>query len=250
MIVIACVLRLLIEEGDMMDKKFMKNLEYILPLRRRKLLPDVKAAICIFDALYGKDVLNILTKLKIPLKNNLLLHKNKAFAIKQIKKYINRKNDALIRINSGKLECTKVNDGKNKKTKEPGFDNNCAIANVFIGALIAFDKILTEMGLLYQKEDFEFRIANLINTLQSINQLDKYIISLEKRQSHRAVAYSSADKKRNTKKQMLDILRKHGIKFSDANQQNVLNARKWYFEEFKEKFPYSDKKLHEYIECL
>lgn len=228
----------------------MKNLEYILPLRHYKPLPKVKAAICVFDALYGKDMLNILTKLEIPLKANLLLQKNKAFAIKQIKYYINKKNDALIYINSGKLECTKVNDGKSKKTKESGFDNNCAIANVFIGALIAFDKILTEIGLLYQKEDFEFRIANLINTLQSVNQLDKYIMALEKRQSHRAVAYRSANKKRNTKKQMLGILRKHGIKFSDANQQNVLNARKWYFEEFKEKFPYSDKKLYEYIECL
>lgn len=232
-----------------MDKRY-SNLKYILPMKRRVTDKHIKAAIMAINVLYGDPIRDIVKGFGWLGDDGCIRPECKDVAITKVTELINLSRSAIVFVEDGRLDIGRMRNNAPGITsvKPPRYDNDCAIGCVFASILVLFDKFLRNAPLIPQDEKYDYYVAVVTSLLEQVNYTNNFVCALEKRQAHRRVALGSAKKKNKIRERVYSILAGHGMnKAADANKETLAKLKKWYKQEYGQPFPYSDKKLEEYM---
>lgn len=260
-----------------MNEKLLTYLPYILPVQEQK-IDDTVIEITAkhFKAQYGELVYELLRDIKLMSPQNKYINATKLDrVIEKIQEYINltfdychvwkidnkwhvissgkpiKNNDLgrlLSQLATGKVDWKKF---YTKQEPQPAIINKFFFAMTFISLLILFDKLVTQVHTVECNEHFNLNVAQLFNIVDATNQVNLYATEFLNRQSRRKGAITRANLTKDVKATIFDIVKKLGLRATDANKNNLGATMARVKHEYKlitnKPFEFTDKTLEKYI---
>ena len=260
-----------------MNEKLLTYLPYILPVQEQK-IDDTVIEITAkhFKAQYGELVCKLLRDIKLmPPQYKYINPTELGHAIAKIHEYINLTFDYCHvweidnkwhMISSGKpiknndlggLSSQLAKGDVNwrqfytKQEPQPEIINKFVVAMTFMSLLILFDKLVTRVHTFEYNESFNMNVAQLFNIVDATNQVNMYAALFNDRQSRRKGAIERANLTKSVRTTIFDIVKKLGLRATDANKNNLGATMARVKHEYKlitnKPFEFTDKTLEKYI---
>ncbi len=260
-----------------MNEKLLTYLPYILPVQEQKIDDGViEITAKHFKAQYGELVCELLRDIKLmPPQYKYINPTELGHTIAKIHEYINltfdychvwKIDNKWHMISSGKpiknndlggllsqLAKGDVNWQQfyTKQEPQPEIINKFVVAMTFMSLLILFDKLVTRVHTFEYNESFNMNVAQLFNIVDATNQVNMYAALFNNRQSRRKGAITRANLTKDVKATIFDIVKKLGLKATDADKINLgatmARVKHEYEQNTGKAFKLSNKTLEKYI---
>lgn len=259
-----------------MNEKLLTYLPYILPVQEQKIDDDViEITAKHFKTQYGELILNLLHNIDLlPCEEEWIQKKNIDDIIAKICEYSSLSmkychgwniNGKLVMISSDKPKfdnltpfLTQMAQGNVDlhdffvETKpQPGIYNKFIIAMTFQWLVLLFEKLVSQVRRIEQNEYFNLNVARLFNIVETVGMVNQFSGEFLIRQSRRKGAIERAKLTASVKATIFDIVKRLGLRATDANRINLGATMARVKQEYKQvtdkAFEFKDKTLEKYI---